>query len=293
MSKKLSTGDRIFQSIVVFFMLVVGFVTLYPIWHIFMGSFSDAYQLKAGGAMVLWFKGFSLDAYRTILRNPMIWISYRNTAIYSILGTALNMFMTTIAAYSLSRKGLIGANVIMKLLVFTMYFGGGLIPTYLVYDKIGLVNNWLVMVLPGMVSVYNMIVIRTAFLSFPKEIEEAAVIDGAGPIQILVKVILPIILSTMMVICLWYFVGHWNAYYDGMIYLRDRNLFPLQLVLRDMLIDNNVVDLSRDNTSFVDVNLARTIKYAAIMVALIPVMAIYPFIQKYFVSGVMIGSIKG
>lgn len=285
-------GDKVFQIIVILLMLFVGVVTLYPVYYVLVGSFSNAHLLSIAKGLTLWPQGFDLSAYRVIFKNAVIWRAYANTVFYSVLGTALNVLLTTMGAYSLSRKNLIGSKVIMRLLVFTMYFSGGLIPTYMIMDSLGLVDNWLVMVIPGAISVYNLIVLRTSFLTFPKALEEAAIIDGAGPVQVLIRVVIPVIMPTLMVITLWYFVGHWNAYYDAMIYLRNIELYPLQLVLRNMLIDNDLGDMSKISSSSKDVNVARTIKYAVIVVALAPVLVIYPFIQKYFVKGVMVGSIK-
>lgn len=292
MFKRMTFGDKIFQILVVLIMLLVGAVTLYPVWYILIGSFSDPHRLSIAKGLPLWCQGYDLQAYQVIFKNATIWRAYGNTLFYSVAGTALNVLMTTMGAYALSRKGLVGSGVIMKMLVFTMYFSGGLIPTYLLIDSLKLIDNWLVMIIPGAVSVYNMIVLRTSFLTFPKALEEAAVIDGAGPVQVLIRIILPVVMPTVMVIGLWYFVGHWNAYYDAMLYLRTVRLYPLQLVLRDILIDNDMGDLSKISSTLANTNVARTIKYAVIVVALLPVFAIYPFIQKHFVKGVMVGSIK-
>ena len=206
-------------------------------------------------------------------------------------GTLLNIVLTTIGAYALSRRQLIGKSVIMKLLVFTMYFNGGLIPTFLLMDNLGLIDNRLVMILPNAISVYNLIILRTAFLSVPHALEEAAIIDGASPIRILVNVILPLTLPSIMVIGLFYMVGHWNSYFNAMIYLRDSDKYPLQLVLRNLLIENNMEE-TMGSFSFIDQRIAETVKYAAIIVSVIPVFVVYPFVQKFFVQGAMIGSIK-
>lgn len=292
MNEKLSPGDKVFHFIIVVFMLIVIMITIYPFWYVIVASFSDANELSFARGIIWTTQGFSTQAYQIILNNLLLWKAYLNTIIYTTAGTALNVFLTTLGAYVLSRRGLVGRNFLMKVLVFTMYFGGGLIPTYLQMDRFGLVNNPLIMILPGAVSVYNLIIVRTAFLGVPPSLEEAAVIDGASPNQILWNVTIPLAMPTIMVVGLYYLVGHWNSYMDALIYLRDSNKYPLQLVLRNILIQNDPSE-TMGNFSFIDTRIVQTVKYAAIIVSIIPVLIVYPFIQKYFVQGTMIGAIKG
>lgn len=291
MNYKLSPSDKILHVIIVMVMVFVMIVTLYPFWYLFIASFSDANKLNLTRGIVLWFQGFSTQAYDIIFKNTLIWKSYGNTIMYTTCGTALNIFMTTIGAYALSRKGLIGSGTIMKLLVFTMYFSGGLIPTFLLMDKLGLVDSRLALILPGAISVYNLIILRTGFASIPKALEEAATIDGASPVKIMTKIIIPLSLPSIMVVGLFYMVGHWNSYFNALIYIRDSAKYPLQLVLRNILIENNVGSMMNE-FSFVDQRIGDTVKYSAIIVSVLPIIAVYPFIQKYFVQGVMVGSIK-
>ena len=291
MNRKLSFGDKILHAFIVCIMLAVIVITLYPFWYVLVASFSDAEKLNLARGIILLPQGVSLQAYQVIFQDTLIWKSYGNTILYTVAGTLLNIVLTTIGAYELSRRQLIGKSVIMKLLVFTMYFNGGLIPTFLLMDNLGLIDNRLVMILPNAISVYNLIILRTAFLSVPHALEEAAIIDGASPIRILVNVILPLTLPSIMVIGLFYMVGHWNSYFNAMIYLRDSDKYPLQLVLRNLLIENNMEE-TMGSFSFIDQRIAETVKYAAIIVSVIPVFVVYPFVQKFFVQGAMIGSIK-
>jgi len=225
--------------------------------------------------------------------NPNILVGYRNTLFYVTVGTLLNLVMTTFGAYALSRKNVMFKNWIMLGIVFTMFFGGGLIPRYLLISQtLNLQDTPLALILPGAIGTMNLIILRTAFESVPVALEEAARMDGANDFQILWNVIIPTSLPTLAVIALFYAVAHWNAWFDAMLFLRHRDWYPLQLVLREILISNSTATMSSGASAADVMPLGETIKYATIIVATVPVLCIYPFVQKYFVKGVMIGAIK-
>ncbi|MDF2927420.1 MAG: sugar transporter permease [Paenibacillaceae bacterium] len=288
-----SPGEIAFQIINTLFMLLMIIVTLYPFLYVMLSSISDSRQLVSHTGLLLAPKGMTLDAYVMVFKNPNIIGGYANTLIIVVAGTALNLFMTCLGAYVLSRKGISWTRHLMLLITFTMFFSGGLIPMYL------LVNNWLhlgntllAVIIPGMISTWNLIILRTSFGSVPESLIESAWLDGANDITILFRIVVPLSLPVMAVMILFYGVGHWNSWFGAMIYLRDRNLFPLQLILREILIQNSTAYMSGD-TSASDVEaVGESIKYATIIVATLPILAVYPFLQKYFVKGVMIGSIK-
>ena len=242
-------------------------------------------------------KGFSTFAYQEILEDSRIWIGYRNTVFYSVRGTLISLFFTLPAAYALSRKELLFRRFFTFYFIFTMYFGGGLIPTYMLIKRVGLENTPWVFMIPFSVSVFNLIVTRTYFESaIPEELHEAAVIDGCSHFRYFFDVVLPLAKPVISVIGLYYFVGRWNDFFTGLIYIRDKNLVPLQLVLRNILIANQVfqegVGLGGEAGGYAQ-RYADSIKYGLIIVSSLPVLILYPFLQKYFTKGVMIGAIKG
>ena len=222
----------------------------------------------------------------------MIWIGYRNTSFYMIAGTTLNMLLTAFGAYVLSRKGVLFRNIMMGMIVFTMFFDGGLIPRYFLVKNLGLIDNRLALILPGAIATMNLIIMRTAFANIPDSIEESARIDGADDFTILFRIVIPMSLPVMAVMVLFYGVGHWNAWFDAMIYLTKRTLYPLQFVLREILISSSTESMSTGTMGGDVEPIGETIKFATIIMATVPVMLIYPFLQRYFVKGVMIGSTK-
>jgi putative aldouronate transport system permease protein len=241
-------------------------------------------------------KGINLEAYIRVFRDENIITGYANSLLYTVVGTLLNVVITIFGAYPLSRKDLWGQNFFMKLFLFTMFFSGGLIPTYLLIKNLGLLNSFWVMILPGAVSMWNLIIMRTFFqTSIPYELQEAAFIDGCSNISVLVRIILPLSLPIIAVSILFYAVGHWNAYFNALIYLNDNEKFPLQLVLRQILLQNDVGKMTETGveTESQKLLIIESLRYAIIIVASVPVLLIYPFIQRYFVKGVMIGAIKG
>ncbi|MDF2927741.1 MAG: sugar transporter permease [Paenibacillaceae bacterium] len=289
-----SIGENIFQIVNIVFMLFMIVVTLYPFLYVIFSSLSDSKQLLSHTGALLMPKGFSFNAYAMVFKNPNIMTGYMNTLIIVVAGTLLNLFMTSLGAYVLSRKGVPWTRPVMLLIIFTMFFSGGLIPSYLLINNwLGLGNSLLALLIPGMISTWNLIILRTSFESIPESLVESAWIDGAHDFTILFRIVIPLSLPVMAVMVLFYGVGHWNAWFNAMIYLRERNLFPLQLILREILIQNSTAYMSGE-TSMEDAEaVGESIKYATIIVATLPILAVYPFLQKYFVKGVMIGSIKG
>ncbi|RHP31209.1 carbohydrate ABC transporter permease [Lachnotalea sp. AF33-28] len=296
--KKLISADKTFDVANVVIMILLFFIFAWPLWFVVIASFSDPGEVWRGN-VILFPKGFSIDSYTEILKYKEIWIGYRNTIFYTVVGTVINLFMTVCMAYPLSRKKFMPKNILMVLCMITMYFGGGLIPSYLVVKNLHMIDTVWAMMIPGCLSVYNMIIMRSYFVnSIPDSLEEAATLDGAGPVQYLVKVVLPLSKPVIAVIALYYMVGHWNDFFSALIYVNDKNLLPLQTFLRNLLVTNTVGNVSQTqnlNPELLQkkIYLAQTIKYSAIIVSTLPVLCIYPFVQKYFVKGVMIGAIKG
>lgn len=288
--KKLTTGELIFQIILTAIMLAVAIVTLYPLWFVFVASLSDATEvIKANGAMVL-IKGFNTDAYVEVFKNKNIWTGYANTLFVVTIGTTLSMVVTAIGGYFLSRKNVMWNGVIATLIVFTMYFSGGIIPRYFVVRDLGLANSLFALIFPVLINTYNLIIMRTAFSSLPESLFEAAQIDGAGHVRILFAVLLPLCGATLAVLGLYYAVSYWNAWFDAMIFIDKRSKFPLQLILREIVMYNTTQNEMIAVDKF---DLAETVQYATIIVATLPILMIYPLIQKYFAKGVMIGAVKG
>jgi len=302
MMKMKSTQDKIFDICNIIFMLLILFLMLYPLWFTVIVSFSDPLAVGAGDVWIVPVKP-TLEAYQNVFKNDDIWTGYRNTIFYTVLGTSFNIFLTIPAAYVLSKKNLVGRNFLSWLFLFTMYFGGGLVPTYLLYKNLGLVNTRWILIIAGGLSVYNMIVTRIFFqTSIPEDIYESARIDGASNFCQFFKIALPLAKSIIAVMVLFYGVSHWNSYFNALIYTTKEELAPLQLVLRRILILNEDVmkDIMSGNISgdqMMDAlrqsQLAETMKYALIFIASAPLLVAYPFVQKYFVKGVMIGSLKG
>ena len=267
---------------------------LYPLWFIVIASFSDP-SAVAGGHVWLLPVGFTLDGYEELLKQANVWIGYRNTIAYTLVGTLIALAVNIPAAYALSRRDLWGRRALMGLYVFTMFFSGGLIPTFLTIQQVGLYNTFWVMVLPFSVSAYNIIVARTFFQnSLPAELWDAAQVDSCGNLRFFFTMALPLSKAVVSVIALWTAVGQWNSYFNALIYIRDSSLHPLQLIMRNILITNqSFAALGTGEAAIIAMRKANLVRYAMIIVSTVPIMCVYPFIQKYFDQGVMIGSIKG
>ncbi|WP_214628167.1 carbohydrate ABC transporter permease [Paenibacillus agaridevorans] len=292
MRKKRSAGELSFDVLNTAIMLALIATTLYPFAYVLFASLSDAVELMRHRGIMWMPQGFSLEAYKTVLSNDSIISGYQNTIFYVVVGSAFNLLMTSLGAYVLSRRNVMLKKPIMIMIVITMFFGGGLIPTYLLINDLGLYNTRAALIIPGAISTWNLIVMRTSFQGVPYSLEESARIDGANDFTILFRVIIPLSLPVLAVMTLFYAVGHWNSYFGALIYLTDASKFPLQLVLREVLLTTNMEEWLTGVPSDSRHQVAQTIKYATIMVATVPILILYPFLQKYFVKGVMIGSLK-
>ena len=292
---KASREDRIFNTISYIVLSLVLCIMLFPIINIVARSFSST-EANIKGIVWLWPVEFSLRGYQKVFENPQVWSGYLNSIIITIVGTSINLALTLTAAYALSRKDFFGRNVVMSLFVFTLLFNGGLIPTYLLVRNLGMLNTRWALVLPNAVVVYNVIVTRTFFqTTIPDELLEASHLDGCSDFRFFRSVVLPLSGPIIAVIALWYAVGHWNSYFQALIYIRNERLFPLQIILRNILLENRVdnFDELAPEEWAERIGLAMLLKYSLIIIASVPVLMLYPFIQKYFVKGVMIGSLKG
>lgn len=289
---RVSTSERVFGGFNALLMVILCFITMYPFLYVLFASLSDPASVAKHRGLLLIPLGFTLDAYKAVLDNPMISTGYRNTIFYVVAGTALNLFMTALGAYALSRRNVYFKDFFMFAIVFTMVFHGGLIPTYLVVGNLGLLNTPWALIVPGAISTFNLIIMRTAFQQVPISLEESARMDGANDFTILFRVIIPLSMPVIAVMILWYTVGHWNSYFSALIYLRDRELYPLQLILREILVNNNTDSMMTGASTLDKIDVGETIKYATIIVSTLPILILYPFLQKYFVKGVMIGAIK-
>jgi putative aldouronate transport system permease protein len=269
---------------------LLGVVILYPLLFVVLSSFSTG-QVN----MLLQVPKWSLEGYRAVFEYRRIWTGYTNSFLYMTSGTTINMVVTICAAYPLSKASLLGRKPLTFLFVFTMYFGGGLIPSYLLVRQLGLLNTVWSVLLPGAMSVYNMIVMRTYFATqIPQELEEASQIDGCDTLRFLIQIVLPLSTPILAVISLFYAVGHWNAYFNAMIYINKRDLMPLQIFLREILVLNKMDTSNMDPEEMMRLQeRAELMRYSLIVVASLPVMCIYPFVQRYFVKGIMIGAVKG
>lgn len=294
MVKKKTVGEKIFDVINVIFLILLSIVTLYPFLYVLFASVSDPTSFMMKGTGILYRPlGFQIDTYRFVFKNKMMMIGFNNTLFYVVVGTAISMFLTCLGAYVLSRRDYLLKKPITIFIMLTMYFSGGLIPFFLVVKGLGMFDTIWAILLPSAISTYNMIVLRTAFEGVPDSIEESAKIDGANDFVILFRIVLPVCIPTLMVVGLFYAVGKWNAWFNAMVFIRDKNLYPLQLVLREILITSNARYMAQMGSSIELTALGELIKYAAIIVATTPILIVYPFIQKYFVEGMMLGAVKG
>ena len=294
---KLCNSDRVFYAITYFLMLLALALVLFPILNVIACSISDPNQVMQGKVM-FWPKGFSLAAYKAVLSDPKIGIGYANTIFYTVVTTLMGVIVTVLCAYPLSRKDLKGRNFLMFMVTFTMLFSGGIIPNYLLIRDLGLINNRWALILPGLINAYDIIVARTFFqTTIPDDLLEAAKIDGCSNSRFIVSIVLPLSKAILAVLALYFMVANWNAWFQAYLYLNDADKYPLQLVLKEILLANSMPAGDAGaaaNASGVRMDaLSEVIKYASILVACVPIWCIYPFMQKYFVKGVMIGAIKG
>lgn len=296
MAIKEPRGDRIFGAVVFVIVTLLMLIVLYPLVYVLSCSVSSPTAVGAG-EVVLLPKGFTLMGYRRVFQEPDILLGYKNTLFYTIIGTAINLFVTVPAGYMLSKKEVPGRNLFMFLFMFTMYFSGGMIPSFLLVRSLHLYDTRAVLVILGAFSTYNCIICRTFFAALPHELEEAAAIDGCSTVRTFIQIVLPLSQALLGVMVLYFAVGHWNSYFNAMIYVNNENYKPLQLILRRILIleqaSANMMEGGGDEYAAEQFKLKELIKYAVIVVSSLPVLVLYPFLQKYFAQGVMIGSIKG
>ena len=292
-----TTGRVVFKVVNTIILSILGFICLVPLWHVLMASISDPTDVTRMSGVILWPLSESgpvtLKGYSIVLRNNSLIRGYANTFFYVGAGCFLCVVFSSLAAYCISRKRTMWMKYLTIMLTLTMFFNGGLIPTYLVNRALHIVNTRWVIIVMGLIGIFNIIIIKTAFQSLPASLEESAQLDGAGHITILFKIVLPLTKATIAVIALFYAVGKWNEYLTAAIYLTNRKLYPLQIILREILIENSgssEIDLS--SLGSFD-NYKKLIQYSTIIFATAPILCVYPFVQKYFVKGVMIGSIKG
>lgn len=292
MNMKKSIGEKAFDVLMYGCIGISILLILYPLYFILIASISDQY-LVANGRVFLIPKGIQFGGFKRVFENDLLLSGYRNTILYTALGTVVNMVLTIPAAYALSRKDFLPRRVLMFLFVFTMYFSGGLVPTYLMMKDLRLLNTMWVMIIPFAVNVTNLIIARSFFeSSIPDELLEAAVMDGCSNTKFFLHIVLPLSKAILAVITLYYAVQHWNEYFNALIYLKDTALYPLQLVIRDILVMNQKASASASAASSA-VQIAEQVKYAVILISTVPVMIFFPFVQKYFMKGVMIGAVKG
>lgn len=291
---KTSVSEKTFGVINHGFMLLVVAVSVYPVLHVLFASFSVPSLLLQHRGILIRPLGFTFQGYELVFANRSIMTGYLNTIFYVSVGTALNLLLTSFGAYGLSRKNVLWRDLVMVLIVFTMFFSGGLIPLFLLVRNLGILNTRTAMILPTAISAWNLIVMRTVMAAtIPDSLEESAKIDGANDFVILFRIVLPLSTAVLAVMALFYGVGHWNQWFNAMLFLRSRALYPLQLVLREILITRDLTAMPVDQFTAGREQYQELIKYAVIIVATVPVMCIYPFLQKYFVRGIMIGALKG
>jgi multiple sugar transport system permease protein/putative aldouronate transport system permease protein len=293
--KNNTAGDRIFYTLIFIFLTLFFLIVLYPCIFVISASFSSGTAVQSG-RVVLLPVDLSLEGYRTVFNTTTVWLGFRNSLFYTVAGTIINIAMTMTTAYCLSRSDVPGRNIFMLMFTFTMFFNGGMIPSYMLIRNLGMLNTPWALLIPGSIGVYNMIIAKTFIQnSIPGEMLDAAKIDGCSDIGYYLRIVLPLSQAIIAVLVLFYGVGHWNAYFNAMIYLNNKSLYPLTIFLRDILMSTQI-DPSTVSDPEMQMRLAEAaavIKYSLIVVTLVPVIAIYPFVQKYFIKGVMIGSVKG
>lgn len=289
-------GSKVFDAANIVFMVLLMIITLYPFLYVLFASLSEPLKLYSHTGLLLYPTGFSLKGYQFVLNYSSIWNGYAVTLFLATVGTACNLLASVLFAYVLSKKDSLLNSFFTFAAVFTMYFNGGMIPTYLIVKEVGLLDSIWSLIVPGLIGTYYVIIIRTALRNIPNEMIESAELDGAGEITVLVKILIPLVVPTIAAISLFIVVGYWNSWTSALLYIQDTKKYPLQMVLRSILINNDATATSgsgSSNRSGEDAATRLLLKYATIIVSVIPIICIYPFLQKYFTKGVMIGAIKG
>ena len=290
---KYSPGDFVFDTVNTVFMVALMFVTVYPMYYVIVASVTNNLELLATPGFLWYPKGFTVGSFRLALTHPLILSGYKNILFVMFWGLLINISLTLFTGFFLASKNVYFKKPILFMIIFTMFFNAGMIPNFLNIRSLGLYNSLWALILPGAISVYNSIICRTAIESVPESLSESARIDGANDLTILFRIITPLIKPTIVVLILYYGIGHWNAWFNASIYLRDAIKYPIQVILRSILVANSDI-LNSAATEKDQINqFAESIKYAAIVITTVPVLFIYPFLQRYFVKGVMIGAVKG
>lgn len=292
---KKSAGSKIFDLLNTLFLVAVSFVTIYPFIYVLFASFSDPTSLMAHRGLLLHPLGFTLGGYRLTFRSDEIWNGYLVTAFLVTVGTAVNLAMTLLFAYVISRRNLLWNKFLTLMIVITMYFSGGMIPNFIVVRSLGLYDKLGALILPTAISTYLLIIMCTAIRGVPDSLEESARLDGASELRVLINIVIPVVIPTIAALGLFYAVGHWNNWATALIYIKTPTKYPLQLVLRTILIQNQTTSsiATAGYSGYEQEAYKRLMKYSTVMISMLPIMCIYPFIQKYFTSGVMIGALKG
>lgn len=290
---RMSRGDRIFGLVNAALLWIVSIIMLYPLLYVVACSFSDPLSVVQSKITLLP-KGATLAAYERVFRNEMIMSGYKNTLVYTLLGTAINVVITLMTAYPLSRPDLVGKKAVNSMIAFTMLFSGGMVPTFLVVKDLGLMDSVWAIVLPGAMSAWNMFIVKNYYMtSIPRELIEAADVDGASDIRAYLSIVTPLSAPIVAVMVLYYGVGHWNAYFDALLYLRDKARYPLQLVIRTFFTASDYAEQGGGSGDTAMLLINETMKYALIVIASAPILCLYPLLQRYFIKGVMLGAIKG
>lgn len=287
-----SKGERIFSVFNAVILTAVVIICFYPIYYVLISSISDSSQLAAYSGFRYKPVGFSLEAYKQVFKNPSILNSYKNTMLYVSVGTAVNMLMTCIASYVLTLKKLVINRFLNKLIIFTMFFSGGMIPLFLLVKNMGLLDSMWALILPVAINTFNMLIMKTSFEGIPESLMESARVDGATDLRILFQIVLPLSKPILATMVLYYGVANWNSWFNAMVYLRTRALYPVQLILREILVTSNALSLSGDVSGDI-IDISKSVQYATIIVVTLPILLIYPFLQKYFVKGMTAGAVKG
>ncbi len=295
MIRNKSISEKMFDGINSIIMILLMLLCLYPLLYVAFASVSEGTQLISHSGLLIRPLGINFSSYKMVFENPMILQGYGNTLFIVIVGLIVNLLMTSLGAYFLSRKGMYWKKSITMFIVFTMFFGGGLIPFYLTIKGLNLNDTLWAVIIPYAINTYNLIIMRTSFEAIPESLEEAAKMDGANDFHVLFKIVLPLSMPVIAVMILYYGVAHWNSWFPAMMFIRKRELYPLQLILREILIENNTDAMMTNAGVNIEDYLTATltVKYATTMIATIPILCVYPFLQKYFAKGVMIGAVKG
>lgn len=292
-NSKVRAGDRVFGLVNGFVMILFAIVMVYPLWYVFVASFTEYGELMRSGGFLFWPKEPTIEAYKMAFKNPLIVTGYLNTIFVVLVGTVVSLALTALGAYFLTREDVKLKKPISILIIITMYFSGGMIPFYFTVTDLGLENSLWALILPVAINTFNLIIMRTSFEGIPRSIEESAEIEGAGHWSILFRIMLPLSGSTLAVIGLYYGVSYWNSWFHAMLFIKERELFPLQLVLREILMQNDTSQMVGGADFGENSQMSEAVKYAVIIIATLPILCVYPFLQKYFVKGVMVGAVKG